>query len=473
VDDLMTQGAGTMHGKLQNLWDDIRASLWFIPSVMVLGAFVLSTILIRIDRVLEVRESIFIFGGTGDAARTVLSTIAGSLITVISIAFSITIIALQQASAQFTPRVMRTFTADRSNQFVLGMYTGTFVYALLVLRVVRSEAEGFTDRFVPGLSIIIALILAVICLGLLIYFIHHMSLSLQVSVILDRVRNELIEQIDELYPSQIGEAKDDLPAANDVVERIQRSDKRVVVHSEQVGFLRRVDEEGLQNIRFDGIKAVWIRPQVGDFVTHGGILAEVDRVDGDVDEIESTIRDAFIIDRLRSMVQDPLFGIRQLVDIALKALSPSVNDPTTAEYVLSHLGDALGRLAEREFPPNVRLVNEGRTYIVVNRPQWADFVDAAFSQIRRQARDDVHVTRYLLRVLQDLGLRVNADRAPAIRHQVEEIRNGIDSQSFSEADKADLHRHADLVVRTLLDGTSKRSGIMSANHISEFARQIN
>lgn len=171
-----------MRARLQNGWENISSSLWFVPTVLVLLALALSSLLIEVGAVLARRNNPLIpwlFSGTADVARSVLSVIAGSRITVISIAFSVTIVALQQAAAQFTPRVLGHFTASRSNQIVLGVYTATFVYALLVLRSVRSQTEILQPGFVPALSLTVAIGLALLCLGLLIFFIHHMSGALQ------------------------------------------------------------------------------------------------------------------------------------------------------------------------------------------------------------------------------------------------------------------------------------------------------
>ena len=173
--------------------------------------------------------------------------------------------------------------------------------------------------------------------------------------------------------------------------------------------------------------------------------------DGQLDaEHLDQLRSAFILDIERTIDQDPRFGIRQLVDIALKALSPAISDPTTAEDSLSHLGDALGRLCRRPFPSNERVGVRGGTRYVFSRPTWEDFVDAAFAQIRRQAADNVHVTTYLLRVLHELARCVPPDRRGlAIRHEVDEICHVLDRGTFSPADTAALRRQADQVEEAL------------------------
>ena len=441
-----------MWSKLRNLWENVQSSLWFIPTVLVGVAILASSLLITADVALAQRDSMLIpwlFSGTADAARTLLSVVAGSLITVISIAISLTIVALVQASAQFTPRVLRQFTASRVNQVVLGTYTATFVYALLVLRTVRS-AEDKGTAFVPALSVTSAVGLALLCLALLIFFIHHMSQSLQVAVIMNEVREEVIEQIDLLYPEGIGDSMAAPSSPATIKAELDAQDASVVVRSARTGFVRKIDEQTLLEISLTSTQRVWIRPQIGDFVANGTIIAELDQVDGKVEQVSKQIQDAFIIDRDRTITQDLLFGIRQLVDIGLKALSPGINDVTTAEYAFYHLGDAIGRLAERAFPSNVRTTDNGQTQFLFNRPTWDKIVDSAFSQLRRAADDDVHATHTFLQVLHDLALRLApGSRAQAIQQQVAEIRYQITKQPFSPTDKGLLNQVADQVEQAL------------------------
>ena len=238
-----------MRAKLRNSWVNVRTSLWYMPTVFVLVALLLSSILIEVDAALTIRASRLIpwlVAGTADAVRAVLAVIAGSLISVISIAFSITIVAIQQTSAQFTPRVMRTFTADRGNQVVPGAYIGTFIYALLVLRQIRNPTDD-SASFVPAISLTVALGLALVCLGLLIYFIHHISQLLQVSVIINNVHTELVGELDQLYPAGMEEGLVDAPAAEQLGERLERTGAPgyLRLRSKAEGFLRGIDAHTL------------------------------------------------------------------------------------------------------------------------------------------------------------------------------------------------------------------------------------
>lgn len=406
-------------GRLQNLWRNISSSFWFVPSLAVAAALVLAGVLTGVDARLSGLDHSsvpWLFGGTADAARSVLSTIAGSLITVISIAFSLTVIALQQASSQFSPRVMRRFTGDRVNQIVLGAYIGTFVYSLMVLREVRSPEEG-ASGFVPALSVSVAIALAIVCVGLLILFIHHISQMLQVDLVERQIHDEMLERLDHLYPSMVGApAAAEDAAAGDAAEDAAGEDWEI--RSTETGFVRSIDDAALLNAELEGVTRVRIRVAVGAFVAHDDLLATVAGAPADAAETTRAIRKAVVIDATRSAEQDLLFDVRQLVDIALRALSPGINDPTTAEHALYYLGDLLGRLGQRAFPSPVRTAPGGGIRIIVARPCWDDFVAASFDQIRESARGNVHVIDVLLDVLRRLEHAVPVERVPAVRAQI-------------------------------------------------------
>lgn len=441
-----------MHARLLNLWENTRSSLWFVPSLLVAAAVLLSALLITIDRHLIAAGSDLprlLFGGTAGAAQTILATIAGSLITVISIAFSLTVIALQQAAGQFSPRVLRHFTADRRNQFVLGMYTATFIYALLVLRVVRSEEANLSQRFIPALSVTVAIALALVCLGLLVFFIHHMAQELQLSVIMDRVRRDTVAEIAELFPPT-PEAGNDAPEDTAIDERFPHATPPCYVRAHDAGFIRAIDHQALLQADYGDVRAIWLRRRVGEFVPCGGVLAELDRHSPHAPRIARIIRAAIVLDSERTINQDPLFGVRLLADAAVKALSPAVNDPTTAEYALLHLGDILCRLAQRAFPPTTYRTHDRTCLVVFSHPSWDEYVDLAFAQIRRLAINEPRVTATLLHVIHEVGLHcVSRPRREALRRQLNEIRAGLERSTLSADERAALERQAEAVAHAL------------------------
>jgi uncharacterized membrane protein len=446
-----------MRGKVNNFWENVVNGLWFVPGLLVLAAALLAAALLAVDQQLAQQETVldtFVLSSSADAARLMLSVIAGSLVTAFSIVYSIVIVALQQMSAQFTPRVLRMFMSDRIAQIVPGAFVGTFIYSLLVLLAIRTPTNDPSASYVPALSLTVAIVMAMGCLGLLIFFIHHMSQTLQVAVILDRIHDELVEYVLETYPPS--DTGSEPATLEELVTTLDRTATRFV-YARHAGFIRSVDEELLLEIPSVSGGWIWLRPQVGDFIPTGAILAEVGGDIRDIDAIHRLIQDAFVVDKERSIYQDPLFGIRQLVDIALKALSPAINDMTTAEYALAQLGDVTGSLAVRSFPPNERTSADGRLRVIFHRPTWADFVDTAFSQIRRQAAGDVHVTTSLLAVLLHVACRVPpGPRAQVVLHQASEVRAALAAQSFSQADRRALLGLVEQIEHILLPNVARQ-----------------
>ena len=450
-----------MRAKLANAWEIVTSSLWFVPALLVAASFALAALCLAIDEGLPALGGgrRWLFGGTAGAARTLLSSLAGSLITVVALTFSVTIVAIQQAATQYSPRVMRNFMRDRGNQTVLGSYIATFVYALLVLRQVREPSEG-DAAFVPALSISVALLLALLCVGLLIYFVHHIATSLQAATITDAIRRELREVLDARYPVAFSERPSE---GHGTPPDPPGGPPPFAVRAAEAGFLRAVDEEQLLATLGPAVALARVRPQVGDYVLTGAPLIDLWPA-GPLDpacreRLVEQVRAAFTVGRERSTRQDLLFGVRQLVDIALRALSPGINDPTTAEHCLAHLGDVVAQLAGRAFPVPWRQSPETGTTLMLNQPDFARVVDAAFSQIRREATGDVHVTGYLLGVLAQVAAQVpSAARALPIRDQVDEVLALLDRQDLSVADDRKLRERAATVYASLDGALAVPSG---------------
>ena len=430
-----------MHAKLRNLTEKVVASLWFMPTLLVSLACAAAAATLLIDERAPTLGGLrpWLFGGTASAARDLLAAIARSLITVVALAFSVTIVAIQQASTQFSPRVIRNFMRDRGNQVVFGAYVATFVFALLILRQVRDEQDG-GGGFVPGLAVTTALLLALICVGLLIYFIHHTAISLQVATIGDNIRRELREGIDRLYPDPLDVATQE---EEPLVIPPPESAFRLVLSAPTAGFLRAVDAELFLGTLAEEVQLAEVALPVGDYVFEGNPLATLWSTRPLQRETFEGSLAAFTIDRERSLNQDILFGIRQLVDIALKALSPGINDPTTAEQCLSHLGDVVVQLADRQFPSPSRQTRDRTTILRLKQPGFGDIVAASFSQIRREAAGDVHVTAHLLDLMAQIAPRLTVpDRRIALRYEIREVLEALDTQAFTASDTASLRMRA-------------------------------
>ena len=263
-------------------------------------------------------------------------------------------------------------------------------------------------------------------------------------MILDTVRQDLLEAVDAFAPKEPADVPADHVPATLYIQQAENSKTKDHVRSIDAGFIRRIDTEILREASFNDAKVIIVHPKVGEFVSHRTALATIDTSAND--EIDDVVRSAFVLDRERTTRQDPLFAVRQLVDIALKALSPGINDPTTAEYALFHLNDALGQLANRTFPLNHLMTEDQQTHIILAQPNWEDFVQSAFSQICEAANTDAHVTMTILDVFYDLAERIppNVSARP-IQKLVTEIRFNINQHSYSPAVSAELCELADRI----------------------------
>jgi uncharacterized membrane protein len=264
-----------MWARLTMIWSTIRDSLWFVPAVLTLCAAVLAFVLVEFEERYDLeaaKGTRWLVSTSVDGAREVLSTIAGSLITVTGVVFSVTIVALQLASTQFTPRILRNFTADRSNQLVLGVFIATFTYTLLVLRVVRSLQDD--GRFVPHLSVNLAIVLSLVSVGFLIYYIHHAARSVQADVILSVIADDALAHVKKLFPQEIGE-----PARPSPAEEAAPVGQADLVRSDASGYLQAVDGKSLFALGERQRLLIRMVQPVGAFILKGSRSLRFRRMD--------------------------------------------------------------------------------------------------------------------------------------------------------------------------------------------------
>lgn len=436
---------GSMTSRLGVFWTEVKSSLWFVPTILTLTAVVLTLVTLEIDRALLTAgrpDSSVLFGGGAEGARGVLSSIAGGIITVTGVVFSITIVALQLASSQFTPRVLRNFTSDRANQIVLGVFIGTFTYTLLVLRSVRSagpagSADSVDQPFVPSLSVSVAIILALISIAYLIYFIHHTARSIQASTIIDRAARDALYRVDRLFPEPIGQA-----AGENRRDRTLPSAPPSVVAAEAGGYLQSVDQEALFDLASqDGLTVEMLR-RVGDFVLPGSPLAAVWPDGATDDEVRAGVRQAFVLGSQRSPEHDLSFSITQLVDIAVKALSPGVNDPTTAKICASRLAEVLVVLGNRALPDETRTDDSGRVIFVARGTSFAEAVELAFDGIRHYGAGDPAVACHLIDTLGEIAALVPSGRRAPLARQAALVLVAAHDRIRDTSDLAEVDRSA-------------------------------
>lgn len=410
-----------MRVRIQSLWEEIRSSYWFVPALMAALSIALSFATIGVDSRIsrEVVQTIgLVWSGGAEGARGLLSTVAGSMITVAGVIFSITIAAFAQASSQFGPRLLRSFMRDTGNQIVLGTFIATFAYCLLVLRTIRSASNG--EEIVPYLSVTLAVLFALASLGVLIYFIHHASRSIQAPVVIAAVAEDLFEAIERLFPAGIGQVppSDGPPSPEeDVPEGLDEEGARIVAAGS--GYMLALDNRQLLALasHHDLVVRLMFRP--GQFVARGDLVMSVWPPDGVSHGIVDQLEQTFLLGPQRTPTQDVEFTIDQLVEVAVRSLSPSINDPFTAMTCIDWLGAALSRLAEKDLPSPYRYDDDGRLRVIVDRPlTYAGLADAALNQIRQYAGDSIAVH---MRVLETIAVVIPhahtaADRRALVRH---------------------------------------------------------
>jgi uncharacterized membrane protein len=387
-------------------------------------------VLLAVDRAIGSDAlGILRFGGTAEGARSVLSTIAQSMLTFTGLVFSITMLVLQLASSQLSPRVTRTFLRDRKNQMVLGMFVATFVFTLVVLREVRTPVEADAG-FVPGISIWAAFALLLASVAAFIVYIDHMAHSIRASSVIESIARETRDAIDRLYPTEIGMPGN---AASGAVPHLGRAD--ALFPADEAGVLVSVDDKRLLQVADTGDRVAQLVVTIGDFVPEGGPLF---RLWGQWDrESEAALRSAVNLGAERTVEQDAAFGFRQLVDIATRALSPGTNDPTTAVQALDRLHDLLRRLATRAIPSALREGRDGRLRLVLRRPSFESYVRLAVDEIRLAGEGQLQLVRRLRAMLHDLAAVVPADGRAAIEGELERLDRAVD-RGFADADDRSL-----------------------------------
>ncbi|MGE3777302.1 MAG: DUF2254 domain-containing protein [Pirellulaceae bacterium] len=399
--------------KLRHGWQEMRASFWFLPAMIVLGAVGLAAGLIAVDATVELRVDKkwpLVFGAGATGSRGLLTAVASSMITVAGVVFSITIVALSLTFSQYTSRVLRNFMRDRMNQVVLGVFVGIFAYCLVVLRTIRGGDEG---AFVPSLAVLGGLVLAFVGIAFLIYFIHHISQSIQASSIIAAATEETIAAIDNLFPQRLGDDDDDAdgtPAA--FAEQAWSA-----ISARKSGYIESIDEETLLVVARKHGTVVRMERSIGEFVVEGAPLTSLAGPSEPDDEVAAELNAAFVISRQRMVQQDAGFGIRQIVDIALKALSPGVNDTTTAVMCVDYLGAILARLVLREIATPHRL-DQGELRVMARGPSFESLLAEAFDQIRQNAEGNVAVLTRQVQALEAIaGQTGNARRRQTLRRQ--------------------------------------------------------
>lgn len=408
-----------MRTRLLYYWDSLQTSYWFVPTLLNVLAAVVAVGMISFDHQIQdaarKTDVWWIYGGGPEGARAVMSTIAGSMITVAGVVFSITIVALSLASGQFGPRLLRNFIRDRSNQVVLGTFTGTFIYCLLVLRTILGTDRG---QFVPGAAVALGIVLALLSLGVLVYFIHHVAISIQAHQIVAAVSREMHDTIDRLWPDPLTDAAHDGDDAEDDGLPADFDVSAAPVPSRTGGYVAALDVHHLVSLakERDLVLRLVVRP--GQFVIAGSPVALLTPSSAIDDDLSSAVNEAFLFESQRTPYQDLEFTVDQMVEVAVRALSPGINDPFTAIICIDWLAESLGRLAARSIPSPRQYDDQRRLRVVTRAVTFADVTDAAFNQIRQYGSSSASVMIHLLEALARIAYvtRRPDDQAALVRH---------------------------------------------------------
>lgn len=321
----------------------------------------------------------YFFVANADSARSILSTISGAMIGVAGTVFSITLVALTLASSQFGSRLIKNFMYVRLNQVVLGSYIATYIYCLLVLNTIKTN-DSFT--YIPSLSILIALLTAVINIILLIVFIHKIAVSIQAENVITDISEAISKNVKVLFPEKMGEASDEEQTL-DLEELKKKYEEELSVIAPKGGYVQYIDSEVLIELvqKNDALLVLHYRP--GDYWVEGQLIGKLYAHEPLEDDAMERIQQQFLVGKKRTSQQDMEFSIHQMVEIASRALSPGVNDPYTAIACIDNLTATMAHLSQVKFPSKYRYDDEDQHRVVADTLDFEGMLDASFNQIRQ------------------------------------------------------------------------------------------
>lgn len=424
-------GDGSVRLNASEIFSRLNSSYWFVPLVVTLTGVALALSLLFLDS----RFSLDPEGplaplrpSSAEGARALLSAVIGAMITAISVTFSVTIVALTVAAQHFGPRVLNSFVRQTSAQVVLGTFMATFAYSVLALGAIRGSGP---DADVPELTVSGAVSLVVISIGALIYYVHHISTTLQIGELASAIVVDLRGAVSRMDAAEVDATAD---GPREVPE--PPADAAIVPAGES-GYMQRIDYEALVRLASARDAVVWIRREPGAFVIAGTALALVHPAGAYDDGFGRSVRHACVVGRDRTLWHDPEFAVKQLVEIALRALSPGINEPFTAITCIDRLAEGLACAAKAPPPRRAWPDASGRTRVFTRTPSFATLLHAAFDPIRIFAGANPGIYARLLESVAELG-RVavrEGDRA-VLRQHADAIRRVAERAIADSEDRA-------------------------------------
>lgn len=440
--------------RLRELWSDLRASLWFIPMILFIGSIILALGMIQIDLSVGTEALIElspVFAISAEGARTMLLAVAGSMLTVVALSFGLSLTAMTFASGQFTPRILRNFMRDRANQFILGYFVGIFAYSMITLLAIRSSG---VVQFIPVIAVFVGLLFGLGGVIVLIFFIHHISSSLQITKILNNIVDDTKKSIQTIFPKNVAD-----PAEQNEKLQAWQADKNqqwLTVPSASSGYVQNVDTARLIKYAEDNDVILRMECGIGKFIPRGAALISITRDNyndagksGLDEEIINTLNANYGIERHRTIERDVSYGIRQIVDIALKALSIGVNDTSTGVNCVHFLSDILGEIARKKFTPKVRSI-DGRPRLITEAPDFRDYVETAFDQIRISGKGNMAILEQLAEAISFISICTrDKSRLQILKQQLAltaELANQTLETEYEKAQFQEKHEKAQAVL---------------------------
>jgi uncharacterized membrane protein len=432
----------TLLSAIKGRWRDLLNGFWLVPGLISLCGPLFALLCVWLDHVLGPLHLPFLFTGNASAASGILSAIAASFIAALGLSFSITMVILQLVTSQFTPRALRGFLADRITQGVAGGFIGIFAYALLVLTAVRDPSQT-SAGFVPAISITIAIVLSFLGLVLLLLFFHHTAESIQIYNITARLARETMRAVDHLYPTWgNGSPTED---GTNLVQQWEAAATPYRIYATRAGYVQSIAFHYLLRAfaRLGPGLRLHLAVYPGDFVTPQSVLARVWSSHTLEEASVSLIRRSVIVLNQRVMIQDAAFGIRQLTDIALRAMSPAVNDPTTAVNCIQYLQAVFEHLAHRALPSAIHHATDGSSILVARYRTFHEYLQA-FVEIGRVTTDNARVANAVLGTLEataHIAASQGQERLPLLGAIAQAIAQPAIHDARTQLDRTQLQEH--------------------------------
>jgi len=403
-------------GRFSLILDRVRTHDWIVPTTLVGCAVVLAFVMEEVDRAVQghLEPVWWLFSGEQKIARQLLSAIAAAMVAIVTMAFSITVTALAFVAQHYGAQAIRTFMRNLTMQIVIGGFLATFVYALLVLRSVHGVQA---EQEIPRIAVTLSIVLALVSFGLLVYFLYHISERMDAPNVVEAIAHDLGRVISRAT------SPNGAPSSGDGAPDLDASGWQDI-SAHRSGYLQAIDADALVKIARMENAVIRLHCRIGRFIMTEDRLATISTGPASRDR-QVDVRKALVIGNKRTLEQDVEFGIDQLVQVAIRGLSPGRNDTFTTMLCLDRLGAALSRLAGRRFPPSIHREDDGRIRLLMQPPTFPDMVDRAFEQIHSFGGETTVVGVRLLRTIRTIASHVERaeDREVLRRHAVEVHRS--------------------------------------------------